>query len=84
MRIWDEHFLTSKSYVFDSDAHNGNASAENNLDDADYITSESDIPNTFVGIPVKSYPLVITFHQFLMMLDGTLGNSFFKRFLEAK
>nr|GEV91261.1 UvrD-like helicase, ATP-binding domain, P-loop containing nucleoside triphosphate hydrolase [Tanacetum cinerariifolium] len=69
---------------YTSDAHNGNSSAENILDDADYITSESDIPDTFIGIPVKSYPLVITFHKFLMMLDGTLGNSFFKRFLEAK
>ncbi|GKA42201.1 UvrD-like helicase, ATP-binding domain, P-loop containing nucleoside triphosphate hydrolase, partial [Tanacetum coccineum] len=69
---------------YTSDAHNGNSSAENNLNDADYIASESDIPDTFVGIPVRSYPLVITFHKFLMMLDGTLGNSFFKRFLEAK
>ncbi|GKA24657.1 UvrD-like helicase, ATP-binding domain, P-loop containing nucleoside triphosphate hydrolase [Tanacetum coccineum] len=64
---------------------NGNSSAEINLDNVDVGTSGfSDIPDTFVGIPVRSYPLVITFHKFLMMLDGTLGNSFFERFHEAR
>ncbi|PWA96132.1 uvrD-like Helicase, ATP-binding domain, P-loop containing nucleoside triphosphate hydrolase [Artemisia annua] len=63
----------------------GNSSAEINLDDMDVITSKfSDIPDTFINIPVKSYPLVITFQKFLMMLDGTLGNSFFERFCEAR
>ncbi|GJW79162.1 UvrD-like helicase, ATP-binding domain, P-loop containing nucleoside triphosphate hydrolase, partial [Tanacetum coccineum] len=40
--------------------------------------------NKLTNIPGKSYPLIITFQKFLMMLDGTLGNSFFKRFLEAR
>ncbi|KAJ0038634.1 hypothetical protein Pint_21978 [Pistacia integerrima] len=31
-----------------------------------------DIPNSFVDIPPKSYPLVLTFHKFLMMLDDSL------------
>ncbi|GJU83140.1 UvrD-like helicase, ATP-binding domain, P-loop containing nucleoside triphosphate hydrolase [Tanacetum coccineum] len=63
----------------------GNSSAEINLDDMDVITSEfSDIPDTFTNIPVKKYPLVITFQKFLMMLDGSLGNSFFERFREAR
>nr|GFC84027.1 UvrD-like helicase, ATP-binding domain, P-loop containing nucleoside triphosphate hydrolase [Tanacetum cinerariifolium] len=63
---------------------NGNSSAVNNLDDMDVITSEcNDIPDTFTHIPIKSYPLVITFEKFLMMLDGSLGNSFFERFLKA-
>ncbi|PWA60761.1 uvrD-like Helicase, ATP-binding domain, P-loop containing nucleoside triphosphate hydrolase [Artemisia annua] len=62
----------------------GNSSADINLDDNDVITSEfNDIPDTLINIPVKSYPLVITFRKFLMMLDGTLGNSFFERFLAA-
>lgn len=38
------------------------------------------IPDTFVGIPQERYPFIITFHKFLMMLDGTLGNSYFQRF----
>ncbi|GJZ25238.1 UvrD-like helicase, ATP-binding domain, P-loop containing nucleoside triphosphate hydrolase [Tanacetum coccineum] len=63
---------------------NGNSLAEIGLD-ADNVTSEfSDIPDTFIDIPKNIYPLVITFHKFLMMLDGTLGNSFFERFLEAR
>ncbi|KAI3730438.1 hypothetical protein L1987_61608 [Smallanthus sonchifolius] len=62
----------------------GNSSEESNLEDADFTSEFYDIPNTFVEIPVKKYPLVITFHKFLMMLDGTLGSSFFERFLEAR
>ncbi|XP_023769500.1 uncharacterized protein LOC111918065 isoform X1 [Lactuca sativa] len=61
----------------------GNSSREINLDDVD-ITSESDVPDTFIHVPEKSYPLVITFHKFLMMLDETLGDSFFTRFHEAR
>ncbi|PWA76709.1 Reverse transcriptase, RNA-dependent DNA polymerase [Artemisia annua] len=64
---------------------NGNSIAEINLDDTDVITSEfNDIPDTLTNIPVKSYPLVLTFQKFLMMLDGTLGNSFFNKFPEAR
>ncbi|PWA49328.1 uvrD-like Helicase, ATP-binding domain, P-loop containing nucleoside triphosphate hydrolase [Artemisia annua] len=64
---------------------NGNSLAEINLDDTDVITSEfNDIPDTLTNIPVKSYPLVITFQKFLMMLDGTLGNSFFNRYPDAR
>ncbi|GKE01780.1 UvrD-like helicase, ATP-binding domain, P-loop containing nucleoside triphosphate hydrolase, partial [Tanacetum coccineum] len=62
-----------------------NSSAEINLNDTDVLTSEvNDISDTFINIPVKSYSLVITFHKFLMMLDGTLGNSLFERFCEAR
>ncbi|KAK9185221.1 hypothetical protein WN943_025576 [Citrus x changshan-huyou] len=35
-------------------------------------------------IPAESYPLVITFHKFLMMLDGTLGSSYFDRFHDIR
>ncbi|KAH9698652.1 UvrD-like helicase ATP-binding domain-containing protein [Citrus sinensis] len=49
-------------------------------DDIDDAEKLKDIPNSFIDIPAKSYPLVITFHKFLMMLDGTLCNSYFERF----
>ena len=47
------------------------------IDDRDQFRG---IPDSFVGIPPKSYPLVITFSKFLLMLDGTLGASYFDRF----
>ncbi|KAJ0095766.1 hypothetical protein Patl1_14988 [Pistacia atlantica] len=50
------------------------------MDDIDDAAQFKDIPNSFVDIPPKSYPLVLTFHKFLMMLDGTMGNSYFERF----
>ncbi|KAI3730443.1 hypothetical protein L1987_61613 [Smallanthus sonchifolius] len=59
----------------------GSSSEVINLDDADSTIEFNDIPDTFV--PVKKYPLVITFHKFLMMLDGTIGISYFERFHEA-
>ncbi|GJU96611.1 UvrD-like helicase, ATP-binding domain, P-loop containing nucleoside triphosphate hydrolase [Tanacetum coccineum] len=63
----------------------GSSSAEIILDNTDVIPSElNDIPDTFINIPVKYYPLVITFQKFLIMLDGTLGNSFFERYLETR
>nr|GEX01334.1 UvrD-like helicase, ATP-binding domain, P-loop containing nucleoside triphosphate hydrolase [Tanacetum cinerariifolium] len=64
---------------------NGNSSAKINLDDTNVITSKfNDILDSFNNIPMKNYPLVITFQNFLMMLDGTLGNSYFERFLEVR
>ncbi|KAK2635965.1 hypothetical protein Ddye_030757 [Dipteronia dyeriana] len=51
------------------------------VDDFDDEAEFNDIPNSFVDIPLKSFPLVITYHKFLMMLDGTLGTSYFDRFL---
>ncbi|XP_060188336.1 uncharacterized protein LOC132617360 isoform X2 [Lycium barbarum] len=49
-------------------------------DDLDGMTQFRDIPNSFIAVPYKKYPLVITFHKFLMMLDGTIGSSYFDRF----
>ncbi|KAI7758200.1 hypothetical protein M8C21_027665 [Ambrosia artemisiifolia] len=65
-------------------SNDGNSPAEINLEDADSTSEFNDIPDTFVNIPVKKYPLVLTFHKFLMMLDGTLGSSYFDRFPEAR
>ncbi|KAJ4710306.1 UvrD-like Helicase, ATP-binding domain, P-loop containing nucleoside triphosphate hydrolase [Melia azedarach] len=66
-----------------SSAFGGEFPAESSLVDVDDINDAAqfkDIQNSFVDIPAKSFPLVITFHKFLMMLDGTLGNSYFERF----
>ncbi|WMV17912.1 hypothetical protein MTR67_011297 [Solanum verrucosum] len=49
-------------------------------DEFDGMTPFRDLPNSFIGIPYKKYPLVITFHKFLMMLDGTVGSSYFNKF----
>ncbi|XP_075098120.1 uncharacterized protein LOC107772650 [Nicotiana tabacum] len=50
------------------------------VDDLDGMKQFNDIPNSFIDIPYQKYPLVITFHKFLMMLDGTVGCSYFDRF----
>ncbi|KAL6506744.1 hypothetical protein OROHE_022576 [Orobanche hederae] len=50
------------------------------MDDVDEVSEFKDIPDMFVGIQQEKYPLVITFHKFLMMLDGSLGKSYFQRF----
>ncbi|XP_048319279.2 uncharacterized protein LOC107429676 isoform X2 [Ziziphus jujuba] len=65
----------------------GNSSKESTtarLDDIDGSMEFTDIPDSFIDLPPKLYPLVITFHKFLMMLNGTVGNSFFHRFPEAR
>ncbi|PON39566.1 P-loop containing nucleoside triphosphate hydrolase [Parasponia andersonii] len=63
----------------------GSHSAESNHIDEDDIDTEDsgfkNIPDSFRHIPVNSYPLVITYHKFLMMLDGTQSKSYFQRHL---
>ena len=54
------------------------------MDDFDDASHFKDIPDSFVDVPAKSYPLVITFNKFLIMLDATVGNSYFERFHEAR
>ncbi|XP_044475821.1 uncharacterized protein LOC123203512 isoform X2 [Mangifera indica] len=54
------------------------------MDDIDDGAQFKDIPNSFVDVPSKSYPLVLTYHKFLMMLDGTIGNSYFDRFHDVR
>ncbi|KAK4842138.1 hypothetical protein QYF36_016327 [Acer negundo] len=54
------------------------------VDDFDDAAEFNEIPNSFVDIPLKPFPLVITYHKFLMMLDGTLCTSYFVRFLDIK
>ncbi|KAL9678229.1 hypothetical protein QQ045_016069 [Rhodiola kirilowii] len=50
------------------------------VDYADDTTLFKGIPDAFVDIPSTAYPLVITFKKFLLMLDGTIGKSYFERF----
>ncbi|XP_051116745.1 uncharacterized protein LOC127241645 [Andrographis paniculata] len=57
---------------------------DDDVEDIDDMIGFKDIPDTFVGISADKYPLVITFHKFLMMLDGTIGNSYFERFRELR
>ncbi|KAK9932148.1 hypothetical protein M0R45_019396 [Rubus argutus] len=77
-----QHVLHLKSF-----ACGGSDSTERSLIDmVDFDEEESqfkDIQDSFRDIPPSSYPLVITFHKFLMMLDGTLSNSYFARFCDA-
>ncbi|KAH9698658.1 UvrD-like helicase ATP-binding domain-containing protein [Citrus sinensis] len=67
-----------------SSAFGGKFVAESSLIDIDDEAEFKDIPNSFAHIPAESYPLVITFHKFLMMLDGTLGSSYFDRFHDIR
>lgn len=52
----------------------------------DYIDAEEivfkNVPHLH-AIPPNYYPLVITFRNFLMMLDGTLSKSFLERFIST-
>ncbi|KAG7980453.1 hypothetical protein I3843_05G183000 [Carya illinoinensis] len=74
--------VSHKFSVCDGDCSKGTSS--NDIDDFDDAVQFKDIPNSFVGVPTMSYPLVITFHKFLMMLDGTVDNSYFERFHEVR
>ncbi|XP_026447497.1 TPR and ankyrin repeat-containing protein 1-like [Papaver somniferum] len=52
--------------------------------DTDHSIESRDTPDNFINIPPESYPLVITFRKFLMMLDGSMENSYFNRFNEIR
>ncbi|KAL7607518.1 hypothetical protein Lser_V15G18328 [Lactuca serriola] len=49
-------------------------------DDIDKMMLSENIPDHFIHLPQNKYPLIITFHRFLLMLDGTVGRSYFERF----
>lgn len=50
----------------------------------DSIGEYSDIPDSFTRLHPRYFPLVISFWKFLVMLDGSVVNSFFGRFEELK
>ena len=64
-----------------SSAKSSSVRMDNDIDDA---LQFADIPDSFVDILPESYPLIITFSKFLMMLDGTVGTSYFERFHDAR
>ncbi|KAL3635036.1 hypothetical protein CASFOL_022090 [Castilleja foliolosa] len=72
----------SQLQSFSTDNYPGNKFTD--MDDIDEMTEFRDIPDALVGIEFEKYPLVITFHKFLMMLDGSLSNSYFERFREVR
>ncbi|KAL2542930.1 Uncharacterized protein Adt_03908 [Abeliophyllum distichum] len=59
------HFASGGQFYADKSSYD--------MDDIDEMAKFHDIPDTFVGIHYHKYPLVITFHKFLMMLDGSVG-----------
>ncbi|XP_058731228.1 uncharacterized protein LOC131603010 [Vicia villosa] len=69
-----------RSSICGGDVSDKRCSIEEDLADVDTSIQFKNIPDSFVNLPTNSYPLVITFQKFLMMLDGTVGNSFFERF----
>ncbi|CAI8617698.1 unnamed protein product [Vicia faba] len=69
-----------KRFICGGDISDKSCSIEEDLADVDTSIQFKNIPDSFVNLPAESYPLVITFKKFLMMLDGTLGNSYFERF----
>ncbi|XP_074323795.1 uncharacterized protein LOC141660706 [Apium graveolens] len=50
------------------------------IDVIDEIMHSSEVPDSLSDLPPNLYPLIITFQKFLMMLDGTIGVSYFDRF----
>ncbi|XP_073025717.1 uncharacterized protein [Primulina eburnea] len=75
------HVAQLKSFASEDLSAN---SSFTDTDDIEEMAEFKDIPDTFVGIQPEKFPLIITFHKFLMMLDGTLGNSYFERFYDVK
>ncbi|CAJ2677798.1 unnamed protein product [Trifolium pratense] len=69
-----------KRFICGGDISAESCSIEEDIVDVDTSIQFKNLPDSFVNIPAESYPLVITFQKFLMMLDGTVGNSYFERF----
>ncbi|CAN0880600.1 TPR and ankyrin repeat-containing protein 1 [Linum grandiflorum] len=68
-------------------ASGGKYSAESssvNMVNIDDMVQFKDIPDSFAEIPPYLFPIVITFFKFLMMVDGTIGSSYFERFPDAR
>ncbi|CAI9770914.1 unnamed protein product [Fraxinus pennsylvanica] len=77
-----QHVSQLKSFAGGGQFYSDDSSID--VDDIDQMAQFQDIPDSFVGIKPEKYPLVITLQKFLLMLDGSLGNSFFERFPDLK
>ncbi|KAM7258275.1 hypothetical protein ACFE04_014016 [Oxalis oulophora] len=67
-----------------STCNEGESSSAKDNELVDYASLFSDIQDSFIDVPSPLYPLVISFHKFLMMLNGTIGSSFFETFPEVR
>ncbi|KAL3731173.1 hypothetical protein ACJRO7_028099, partial [Eucalyptus globulus] len=63
-----QHLSQLRSSSIGAKHRGGSSSVGEIVDDAALF---KDIPDSFVDISPNSYPLIITFHKLLMMLDGT-------------
>ncbi|KAJ0971025.1 hypothetical protein J5N97_018984 [Dioscorea zingiberensis] len=75
-----------KRYVSGGDFSSpiGITNMHNMHDIGESIAEFSEIPDSFHDLPQNHYPLIITFRKFLMMLDGTMMNSYFDRLIGIK
>ncbi|XP_074263309.1 uncharacterized protein LOC141586084 isoform X2 [Silene latifolia] len=55
-----------------------------NANELDEDENFKDVPSSFIETPLKSYPLVVTFDMLLLMLDRTIGLSYFNRFPDIR
>ncbi|XP_039173758.1 LOW QUALITY PROTEIN: uncharacterized protein LOC104455602, partial [Eucalyptus grandis] len=76
-----QHLSQLRSSSIGAKHRGGSSSVGEIVDDAALF---KDIPDSFVDISPNSHPLIITFHKLLMMLDGTVGASFFERFPDLR
>uniref|UniRef100_A0A803Q387 UvrD-like helicase ATP-binding domain-containing protein n=1 Tax=Cannabis sativa TaxID=3483 RepID=A0A803Q387_CANSA len=80
----NQHVSDLKRFVCGGNTNLNECSLIDTDDLDDEETQFKNIPNSFYDIPANYYPLVITLHKFLMMLDGTLSKSYFERFLNVE
>ncbi|XP_042503955.1 uncharacterized protein LOC122081053 isoform X2 [Macadamia integrifolia] len=66
-----------KSFTCGGSFSGANSIGMHDIDDMDFSV---DIPDCFRNVPATTYPLVIPFLKFLIMLDASMENSFFDRF----
>ncbi|KAI3888827.1 hypothetical protein MKW92_003170 [Papaver armeniacum] len=71
-----------KSFICGKESSVENKSMD--MHDIDDASEFSSIPDSFMDLPLDCYPLVITFQKFLLMLDGSMENSYFDRFNDVK
>ncbi|KAL2343586.1 hypothetical protein Fmac_004871 [Flemingia macrophylla] len=74
------HVERLKRFICGANISAESSSIEEDIVDVDTSIQFKNIPDSFTNLPIDSYPLVITFQKFLMMLDGTVGDSYFERF----
>ncbi|KAK7359560.1 hypothetical protein VNO77_01521 [Canavalia gladiata] len=74
------HVVRLKRFICGGNISVERSSIEEDIADVDTSMQFKNIPDSFTNLPINSYPLVITIQKFLMMLDGTIGISYFERF----